>query len=85
MDKKKLRMEALARVGNGEYFDELRKNAAARSKKVLDKYKDINPTEENMRVTNEAYEDTHKGMTPEEKEISAEQEYNRKRKEMGLR
>ena len=76
MDKKKLKMEAL---------DELRKRGSARAKKVLDKYKDSDPTEEYIKAKNEGYDIATKGISQEEKEVLAEKEYRRKRKERGLR
>lgn len=80
----KLKMEALQKLLRMADFDDLKKKAKARSQKVVDKYKDSNPVKAEMDAVNDGYDITHEGMTQEEKELSAEQEYRAKRKEIGL-
>jgi len=81
---KELRIAALKELTDKEYFEKAKKRASNRSQKVLDKYKDANLLEERLKASNEAYDITHKGMTQEQKEASAEAEYRKKRKEVGL-
>ena len=94
-NKRKARLEALrklASVSNSkphtsndvDYFNDIKNKRNSRRKKIMEKYKNSSPIDEHMKSNNEQYDISHEGMSQEEKEIAAEKEYHKKRKESGL-